>query len=52
MAPAHAEGQVDPVLIDAMYKKLSPVKPERVLGEWDGGILDTAHSIGDTPKEI
>jgi hypothetical protein len=39
-------------LIDAVYNKLGPVKPELMLGEWGGGILDTGHPIGDTLKEI
>jgi len=52
IALAQAQGRVDATLIDAVFNKLGPVKPELMLGEWGGGILDTGHPIGDTLKEI
>jgi hypothetical protein len=52
IALAQAQGRVDATLIDAVFNKLGPVKPELMLGEWRGGILDTGHPIGDTLKEI
>jgi len=52
IALAQARGPVDATLIDAVFDKLGPVKPELMLGEWSGGILDTGHPIGDTLEEI
>ncbi|BCR91362.1 uncharacterized protein ACHE_70205S [Aspergillus chevalieri] len=45
-------GRVDPSTLSAIFDQLDPIKPEQLLGDWNGGFFDTGHPVANTLKEI
>jgi hypothetical protein len=39
-------------VFDAIFNRVPPVKPDQVLGDWNGGFFDTRHPVAKTLDEI
>ncbi|GKZ36232.1 hypothetical protein AbraIFM66950_007229 [Aspergillus brasiliensis] len=44
--------KVDPESISNLFDQLPPLKPEQILGSWNGGFFDTGHSVGPVLRQI
>ncbi|GJP88382.1 hypothetical protein CBS63078_6696 [Aspergillus niger] len=46
------KGKVAPATLSNLFDQLPPLKPEQLLGSWNGGFFDTGHSVGPTLQRI
>lgn len=52
LAAIEADQKVNPETIDDLFKLLPPVKPDQLLGDWNGGFFDTGHPVATQLDEI
>ncbi|KAI9150674.1 hypothetical protein HJFPF1_10449 [Paramyrothecium foliicola] len=43
VALCKAEGKIEEAAIATIFDQLKPIKPEQLIGEWEGGSFDTGH---------
>ncbi|KAJ5656244.1 hypothetical protein N7507_008194 [Penicillium longicatenatum] len=43
----NSPGILNPKYIDQIFQELKPIKPDNLMGEWDGFILSTGHPFGN-----
>ncbi|GMG31382.1 unnamed protein product [Aspergillus oryzae var. brunneus] len=52
IALINASEPVKPAVLNSIFDKLPPIKPNQSNGEWNGGFFDTGHQVASTLKEI
>ncbi|KAJ1715453.1 hypothetical protein AFGD_009378 [Aspergillus flavus] len=52
IALINASEPVKPAVLNSIFDKLPPIKPNQLIGEWNGGFFDTGHQVASTLKEI
>lgn len=52
IALINASEPVKPAVLNSIFDKLPPIKPNQSIGEWNGGFFDTGHQVASTLKEI
>lgn len=45
-------GPLRPATIEAIFGELKPIKPDKLIGEWDGHILPTGHPFGEVLEDL
>ncbi|KAJ5653874.1 hypothetical protein N7490_000877 [Penicillium lividum] len=45
-------GVLNPAKIDQIFQDLKPIKPDNLIGEWDGFILPTGHPFEDDLEDL
>ncbi|KAJ5719315.1 hypothetical protein N7493_007770 [Penicillium malachiteum] len=48
----NSPGLLNPAYIDEIFQELRPIKPENLMGEWDGFILPTGHPFETELEEL
>ncbi|KAJ6037072.1 hypothetical protein N7540_001351 [Penicillium herquei] len=48
----NSPGLLNPAYIDGIFQELKPIKPENLMGEWDGFILSTGHPLETELEEL
>ncbi|KAJ5323115.1 hypothetical protein N7452_011404 [Penicillium brevicompactum] len=52
VAAIEANQKVNPETIEDLFRQLPSVKPDQLLGEWNGGYFDTGHPVATQLEEI
>ncbi|CAG8364796.1 unnamed protein product [Penicillium salamii] len=52
IAAIEADQKVNPGTIDDLFKQLPPVKPDHLIGTWNGGFFDTGHPVATQLDDI
>jgi hypothetical protein len=48
----NSPGILNPTYIDQIFQKLKSIKPDNLMGEWDGFIISTGHPFKSELEEI
>ncbi|KAJ5802834.1 uncharacterized protein N7503_005284 [Penicillium pulvis] len=48
----NSPGILNPAYIDQIFQELKPIKPDNLMGEWDGYILSTGHPFESELEEL
>ncbi|KAJ5279579.1 hypothetical protein N7478_004951 [Penicillium angulare] len=48
----NSPGVLNPAYIDEIFQELKPIKPDNLMGEWDGYILSTGHPFENELEEL
>ena len=48
----NSPGILNPAYIDEIFQELRPIKPDNLMGEWDGFILSTGHPFEHELEEL
>lgn len=52
LAAIEANRKVNPETIEDLFSQLPSLKPDQLLGEWNGGYFDTGHPVATQLEEI